>query len=407
MPENNRSELESTPPLGLFWPVTAMLGTQTVSVLVCFAVPVMATEMSADVGLRPETLGAFTSVLFVFAMFFSAASGSFIVKFGGVRANQIGMSFSAICLLLTLTAWPPAIFLAAALVGLGYGPNTPSGSHVLARVTPPRARGLVFSLKQSGAPLGGLVAGLLIPFVVSQSGWRGAILVAAAISLAAVVLVQPLRARLDDDRVPNQSVGFGAPWQAISLILRRVALRRLTFLAFSLTSIQSTVMAFLVIYLVRELEIDFTTAGAIFAASQLAGALFRVLVGWLADRYLGPKLPLVTLAICAALSLFALGTLTPDSPLITVTLLSLALGASSFGWNGVFLAAIANLAGVHGVGTATGGSLFFLYGGLVFGPIVMSGLVTATGGYEVPFLIIGLLGMLSALNLLRPDRASV
>jgi MFS family permease len=216
--------------------------------------------------------------------------------------------------------------------------------------------------------------------------------------------VQPLRARLDDDRVPNQVVGFGAPWQAISLVLRRVALRRLTFLAFSLTSIQSTVMAFLVIYLVRELNIDFTTAGAIFAASQLAGALFRVLIGWLADRYLGTKLPLVTLAVAASVSLLAMGTLSPDSALGAVTLLSVALGASSFGWNGVFLAAIANLAGSQGVGTATGGSLFFLYGGLVFGPIVMSGLVTATGGYALPFFVIGLLGLVSALNLFRPER---
>ena len=89
-------------------------------------------------------LALFVSIVFVSAMFFSAASGSFIHRYGGIRANQLGMTLSACCLLLALGGSLPWLYLAAALVGLGYGPNTPSGSHVLARVTPLDLRDGVF-----------------------------------------------------------------------------------------------------------------------------------------------------------------------------------------------------------------------------------------------------------------------
>lgn len=384
--------------------VGAMLVTQMVTVLLFLTVPVMATEIAPEFGVAAKDIAVCVSISFVASMFFSAASGSLIARFGGIRANQLGMSFSAFALLLALPGSLPLLYVGAALVGLGYGPNTPSGSHVLARVTPPRARALVFSLKQSGAPLGGFVAGLMVPALVHTVGWRGTLACSALVVLAAVVAIQPLRGVLDADRDPRRRLDFASPWQAVRAVLVDPRLRRLLLVAFGLTATQATLMTFLVIFLVEVLGFELPLAGALFSASQVAGAVLRVIMGGLSDRWLGARTTLVVLGFASAAGMVALAMLAPGAPLPLVVVIAVATGAASFGWNGVFLAEVAGNPGSAGVGTATGGSLFFLYGGLVIGPLVVSALVGVTGGYQVPFLLVATGVALAGINLLRPLR---
>jgi MFS family permease len=378
-----------------------MFATQTVTVVLFLTVPVMATEIAPIFGAEAKDIGIFMSIVFASAMFFSAASGSLIRRFGGIRANQIGMCFSACCLLLVLSGSLSLLYLAAALVGLGYGPNTPSGAHILARVTTPGSRGLVFSLKQSGAPLGGLIAGLLVPAMVTTVGWQGAIFVSVAIVFFAVVAIQPLRERLDDDRDPISVLAFVSPWSAIRKVIDDVPLRRLTASAFCLTCMQAIVLSFLMIILVQEVQLEFKVAGAVFAATQAAGAVVRIIMGWIADRALGARRTLVVLGIGSSCALVSLTLLGPSSPLALVFAISVIAGAFSFGWNGVFLAEVVALADPTDVGAATGGALFFLYGGIVIGPVLMSWLITLTGGFAIPIVGVAIITILASLNLLR------
>ena len=48
--------------------------------------------------------------------------------------------------------------LASVLIGLSNGTANPAGSEVLQRFTPPAHRNFVFSIKQAGVPLGGVIA---------------------------------------------------------------------------------------------------------------------------------------------------------------------------------------------------------------------------------------------------------
>ena len=49
--------------------------------------------------------------------------------------------------------------IASIIIGLNNGAANPAGSEVLQRFTPPAHRNFVFSIKQAGVPLGGVVAG--------------------------------------------------------------------------------------------------------------------------------------------------------------------------------------------------------------------------------------------------------
>ena len=50
---------------------------------------------------------------------------------------------------------------------------------MLTRFTPPQHRNLMFSVKQAGVPLGGMIGGLALPPLIEAMGWRLAAVVVA------------------------------------------------------------------------------------------------------------------------------------------------------------------------------------------------------------------------------------
>ena len=164
-------------------PLAGIHFTQTSAVMSPVTVPVLATEIAGETGIGASKVGLYTSLIFGT----SVASGGVVQRLGPIRTNQIALVFSATALQFTLTANPWRIAFSAVLIGAGYGPNTPSRSEVLSRVTPPRMRGLVYSIAPSGAPLGAMEGGLILPAMVAIGDWRIAIVTGALIVYAAAV----------------------------------------------------------------------------------------------------------------------------------------------------------------------------------------------------------------------------
>ena len=382
-------------------PLGGMLFTQTSAVMSLVTVPVLATEIAGETGLGASKVGLYTSLIFGAAMFTSAASGGVIQRLGPIRTNQVALVFSATALLLTLTANPWWIALSAVLIGAGYGPNTPSGSEVLSRVTPPRMRGLVYSIKQSGAPLGAMAGGLILPAMVAIGDWRLAVVTGALIVYAAAIAVQPLRAHID-----HSSRGANLPRRvstvdAIRETLANPALRRLTVAAFVLMTVHTCFQTFTVAFLVEHVGLGLTLAGGLFAALSVAGALSRVALGWLSDRLGRARGVLVTLSLAASASCALAASFTSTWTLAGLVLACAFAGIGSGGWYGVFLAEIARLAPSERVGLATGGALFFLYAAISIGPLVFTATVSVAGSYPVAFWLGAAVSLVATVNLLR------
>jgi predicted MFS family arabinose efflux permease len=91
---------------------------------------------------------------------------------------------------------------------------------------------LVFSIKQTGVPLGGLMAGALVPTLALTTGWRGSLWVVAVVSLLCAGLAQSLRQSLDAERNPFRVLALGNLAQPLKLIARHPALKRLAAYSF-------------------------------------------------------------------------------------------------------------------------------------------------------------------------------
>ena len=384
-------------------PLSAMMLVQTMTAMAVVTVPVLAPEIAASLAIDAAAVGFYQSTAFVGAAFLTLMSGSLVLRHGGVRVNQTSVVLSAAGVGLAIAGSVPLVALGAVLAGMGYGLATPGASHVLARVTPPARRGLVFSIKQSAVPLGGLVAGVLFPPVAERFGWVWAIALACAMVASAALIIQPLRERLDDDRNPRHRVRIDAPGQSIRIIFATPRLRPIALVAFSFGAMQLCLFAFYVTYLVERVELDLVTAGALFAVMQGAGFVARIGWGWVSDRWISARPLLAVLGAGTVASTVAATGFSDAWPLAGLAVASAALGLTAVGWNGVYLAEVSRAVPMDKVGLATGGVLMFTFVGVVLGPSTFGAIVAMTGSYTAAFIAMDVLVLATVVALvIRP-----
>ena len=385
-------------------PLAAMMLVQTMTAMTLVIVPVLAPEIAASLDIDTATVGLHQSIAFAGAACLALLSGSLVLRHGGVRVNQASVVLSAAGIGLAVTGAVPVVALGAVLAGMGYGLATPGASHVLARVTPPARRGLVFSVKQSAVPLGGLIAGVLFPPVAERFGWMWAIALACCMVLSAALLIQPLRARLDDDRNPAHRVRINAPGQSIRLILATPRLRPLALVAFSFGAMQLSLFAFFVTYLVERVGLDLVTAGLLFSVMQGAGFAARVGWGWVSDHWISARPLLAGLGVGIIATTAVATTFSEAWPLAGLAVASAALGLTAVGWNGIYLAEVARVVPIEKVGLATGGVLMFTFLGVVLGPSSFGAVLALTGSYGAAFIALDALVLATVVALvIRPE----
>ena len=397
--QDGRDRMPSPPSI---WTVlVALLGTHLAGMGAFVAVPVLAPAIAADSGIPAAYAGVHTALAYLGSLVSGPVTGAYLRRFGGIRVLQAGLLVVALAIALAAlgTAWAPA--LSAFLGGLGHGPVTPAGSHILAARTPARRRGLIFSLKQTGVPLGAMLIAAIAPLITLAAGWRVAVLAIAAFVVLFVVSLQPLRAALDADRDRGlRDLGFGAAGRAavasLGLLRAQAALRRLTLMSALYGVSQFCFLSFFVVFQVEALGVPLAEAGFRLACGQAAGAAGRVLWGVLADRTGEAGRVMAGVGLGAAGAGLAFAMTEPDWPGLLILFLAIVMGGTASGWNGIFLAETARMAppGQVGAATAAGGFVFGVT--MLVAPPAFSAMVGLTGGYEAGFLFCAAAALLGA-----------
>ncbi len=349
--------------------------------------PVLAALAAPDIGMAPERVGLFTALIYGGAIVTSAGSGALLARAGPLRLSQACLVFCAVGLALGASGLVVPVALGAVCMGFGYGPVTPASSHILIQQTPPHRRSLVFSLKQTGVPLGGALAGFLAAPMAVAIGWRGAALVVAGMSLAVALAVEPLRRGFDgaDKGVASSSAGVLA---GIRLVLRTPTLRRFALSSTAFSATQLSFATFLVTFLTQRAGISLVVAGAVMAVAQGGGIVGRIVFGWVADRLLSPSRLLALLGLGMAIASTATGLVSESWPLVAVFAVATMLGTTGLSWNGVYLAEVARLAPAGAAGAATGGALSVTFVGIVLGPALFSLVVSLSDSYALAFALV-------------------
>jgi MFS family permease len=381
--------------------VAAITIVQAVLALMIRTQPLLGVPLTEVAGLPSSSVGLLSSAGSLGSMIFFLWGTHALSGKDSVKQLQAGCVLAAGATLLCLSSSWSLMLVAAFLIGIGYGPSAPAGSDILMRAVPPGRRALGFSIKQAGVTLGGLAAGLLLPFALQLAGLNAALAVAAGIALLSALMLgwwmgpahdaapratQPIRSRLD----------LTAPVQIFRLILSNRQMRALTLSGMGLAVGQGALLSYYPVFLIDRIGLSLTMAGAMFALLQGLSIGARILIGWVSDAIGSSSVALIALGFASAVSMCLIANLGPDSSVVGLALVSALAGVTVVSWNGVFMAALASLAPEGHVGHITSAGTFVIFFAYVVSPLAMQGVVAATGSYFAGFMLAGLVSAATA-----------
>ena len=370
-------------------PLAVTLAIQTLVAVAMYCAPVIAPAAVRDLGVSPSSIGWFIATAYLGSMIGSASAGGWMARVGPIRMSQIGLLACLAGLALAASAMLPLVVLGAFVIGLGYGPTTPASSLILVRATPPSRIALTFSIKQTGVPAGGAIAGALVPALILAFGWRASALAIGVGCLALALAIEPWRTRYDYGLNPKALVSMQAILAPISLVVREVRLRQMAIASFVYGGVQITLVTYLVTFLIDRFGLTLVLAGFVMSVAQVGSIAGRIVWGILADRLFKRRTMLGLLGL--GMGLAAIGTLAsaPDWPHWLLFAFASAFGATAVGWNGVFLAEVARIAPAARVSEATGGCLFFTFLGVVVTPPIFNAVLALSASYAAAFAVFG------------------
>ncbi len=387
--------------------LASMLLVQMLAATTFVAASVLAPAVAPTLGIAPERIGLYAGLGYLAAMISGLRSGAWVARLGAMRLTQLGLACCAAGALLAGLGPPQALLGAAALIGVGYGVVNPTSAAVLSQHAPEGARGLFFSVKQTGVPLGVALAGPTTPAGLALLGWRATAMAVAGVCLALAAVLEPAVARLEPPRAPHG--GGTAPGQGALALLQRVwrspLLRPLSLASLSYALTQQVYVTFIVAMLNLTLGWTLAAAAGLLALSQGVAALARIAFGGVGDRWVPPGWVLVGLgaamaASCLGLAAAAAGAL----PWALVGAAALACAGTAMGWNGVFYGALTRLVPRAEVAGISGAAQFFTFAGGMLGPLLFGEAVRAGAGYPLAWVVVALIPATAATALARALR---
>jgi MFS family permease len=350
------------------------------------AIGVLAPKLSSAFDLSRAGVGLLTSLMFLGAAIGSGPAGRLTDRRPPAHVLGVAMAgFAGAVALFALAPTLPVLLVAVTLAGLAFGGiNPPTNVMVAGRLA--RRVGFFLGLKQSGVPLGGLLAGIVLPPVALAYGWRVSVGLAAVLcGLAAVGVLLIRNAR-----------GMVRPPAEHQRPIDRRQITALGTFGFVMAGSQWAFLTYLVLFLTEELHFGLALAGLALALAQGLGACARLLWGWLSDAS-GKRLEV--LLVMAAMQIVALELLAVVPVQAAVWPMIGLAGLSVVGWNGAFYGLVAETAGPGRIGQATGRALVLIFAGSVVFPPLLGALVDAVDSWRLLWAVCGCLVAIAAVVL--------
>jgi predicted MFS family arabinose efflux permease len=389
--------------ISLVFLVGALLTGHVMASMALLVLPAVAPVVAREYGIDASLIGYFITLVCVGQLVTLTLFGNITRRYGACRINQAGHGCVAAGMALMMAPAPVFLAMGAVVVGFGYGFIGPSFSHLLMRFSPPERRNFIFSLQQTGVPIGGMGAALIAPAIALAFGWRWAMLLSAVLLAGVMLMMQRGRAHWDDDRDASARVLAPEPLANVATVWRLLPLRRVALAGSAFCWAQFCVGAYTVVVCVNVFELSLLAAGAILTVVQISSALGRVFVGWLSDVLRNTALVLswnaaILLAICIASSWIA-----PGWPLPAIYLLFALLGFTTGAWAGTVLAEAGRLAPPGAASAVLSGMFVYLNGGKMIGPIVFANTYWATQSYAWAFASLGLPAAIALFYLIQSN----
>ncbi len=348
-------------------------------------IPTVVPLIQAELGLNLAEVGVLVSMINVGVVAAVLGAGKAADRYGERRIIGYG---TAACGLLVLTVHFAGSFLALLVVflllGVPVATSTPAGSKAVAVWFPDRERGTAMGIRQTGIPLGGTIGALTLPAMGLVFGWRWALSLVGAVTIAAGLLVLVCYREPDRPRAAGGSSAAGG----LRDIVRLPGIWAAAFYAAVLAGCQWCYISYIELYLTEHIFYPLVFAAHLLAVGQALGGTGRIVFGIASDRlFFGRRVPvLVILGALGTAAGIATALLSPALPAWLVAVVVSLLGLGTMSWQGLYLALVARIAGTGVAGVAIGLTNTVAFVGVVVLPPIFGSIADYTHSYEVAWI---------------------
>lgn len=379
---------------------------QTTATLITYGIGVFALFWKEEYALTNTESGLLVSVLNVGPLFCMLFVGRLLDQYNEKILISISSFLLGSSLLLTniVNGFNGLLFVLL-LIGMFYSVSQPGGSKVILKWFRKENRGLAMGIRQAGIPIGGALAGVLIPFLTIQYNMTYAINSIACICIIGGLLFfmfykEPYVE--EEARKGHIKISF---WMELKVVICKKELYPIYITGICMISLQMVLVGHFMKFLAGEQSITSIVAGTVFSVMFFSGMIGRIALATISDvLYKGNRRIPLFIAVCASIGLILL--LVMNIHTITSGILysvSALLGFFSIGWFSLFIAEVAELASEEFVGITVSVALTINQIAIIIAPVLF-GYIVDEKGYTYAWLCIVVLLSISAVSLYRKNK---
>ncbi|MDG0948081.1 MFS transporter [Bacillus paranthracis] len=379
---------------------------QTTATLITYGVGAFALFWKEEYALTNMESGLLVSVLNVGPLFCMLFVGRLLDQYNEKILISISSFLLGSSLLLTniVNGFNGLLFVLL-LIGMFYSVSQPGGSKVILKWFRKENRGLAMGIRQAGIPIGGALAGVLIPFLTIQYNMTYAINSIACICIIGGLLFfmfykEPYVE--EEARKGHIKISF---WMELKVVICKKELYPIYITGICMISLQMVLVGHFMKFLAGEQSITSIVAGTVFSVMFFSGMIGRIALATISDvLYKGNRRIPLFIAVCASIGLILL--LVMNIHTITSGILysvSALLGFFSIGWFSLFIAEVAELASEEFVGITVSVALTINQIAIIIAPVLF-GYIVDEKGYTYAWLCIVVLLSISAVSLYRKNK---
>ena len=318
--------------------------------------------IEADLKINQASLGLLAAALTGGMALGLAPGGILSDRFSERTVMSLGVAGAGVAVLLAsfATSFPLIAFLfLVASIGAAFAAT--GGPKTIIRWFAPNRRGTAMGIRQTGVPVGGVLASVLLPSIALAGDWRVAARCVAVVAMIAAFLFwffyrDPPGAPAADTTADQPS------------ILRSRRFLAATGCAFTLQASQACTLTYLTVDLHQTLGLAAAIA-ALFLALVQAGAIAGR-VGWGAiGDLIGNRRALSSVAAVAAGCCALMAAVDARSNLVVIGALCLLLGMAAMSWNAVYISLVTSMAPRRSIGSSLGTGLSVVLLGFLVAPL--------------------------------------
>ncbi|PEO42882.1 MFS transporter [Bacillus sp. AFS026049] len=375
---------------------------QTAATFVTYGMGPIAAFYQIEWNLTPLQTGFIVSAVNIGPMFSMLAFGYLMDKKGEkhiIGWGTILLGLSALTLVFVNDYI--VLLLLLLLVGIWYGSAQTGGSTAIVKWFPNEHRGLALGIRQTGIPLGGSLASVVLSYTYYLFNLSSVHIVQGIVAIMGGLLFLILYNEPErTGKTESTSVGFK---EKMSVIKNNKELYPMYIVGVVMMSLQMIIIGHFMSYLHNEGGYALTEAGKYLSVVLIGGMVGRVVIAWASDQFFEGKrerLLLIVMAVTVILTVMLPLILTVEMEIL-MPLFCFLLGFVAIGWYSIFIACITEQSDSRFIGLTVSSALTLNQLFIVIAPSLFGLVVNLLNSYQHALYLAGISVALGAINLFR------